>query len=58
MAEPSEESQPTPNPANMFANWTSYDGPFAEKLRLAVSNTLIKVRGRQGCCGNHGQPGC
>jgi hypothetical protein len=58
MAEPSEESQPKPNPASMFTNWTGYDGPFAEKLRLAVSNTLIKVRGRQGCCGNNGQPGC
>jgi hypothetical protein len=42
----------------MLSNWSSYDAPFAEKLRLAVSNTLIKVRGHQGCCGHHGQPGC
>ena len=58
MAEPSEESQPKPNPATMFSNWTGYDAPFAVKLRMAVSNTLTKVRGRQGCCGNHGHPGC
>jgi hypothetical protein len=56
MCEPGEESQSSPR--NMLSNWSSYDAPFAEKLRLAVSNTLIKVRSRQGCCGNHGQPGC
>ena len=56
MCEPGEESQSSPR--NMLSNWSSYDAPFAEKLRLAVSNTLIKVRGHQGCCGHHGQPGC
>jgi hypothetical protein len=42
----------------MFSNWTSYDAPFGVKLRLAVSNTLIKLRKRQSCCGHPGQPGC
>ena len=42
----------------MFSNWTSSDAPFAVKLRMAVSNTFIKLRGRQACCGNSGQPGC
>ena len=42
----------------MFSNWSTYDAPFAPKLRMAVSNTYIKVRNRQACCGNTGQPGC
>jgi len=42
----------------MFSNWSSYDAPFAEKLRLAASNTFIKFRRRQSCCGHNGQPGC
>jgi len=28
------------------------------KLRMALSNNLTKVRQRQNCCGNYGQPGC
>ena len=58
MPEPSEESQPRPNPATMFSNWTSYDAPLAEKLRMAAANTFTKFRRRQACCGNNGQPGC
>jgi hypothetical protein len=40
------------------SNWTTYEAPFATKLRMAVSNSLIKLRNRQSCCGHHGQPGC
>jgi hypothetical protein len=58
MSEPSDESRPQPHPTAMFSNWTSYDAPFAEKMRLAAANTLTKLRRRQGCCGNRGQPGC
>ena len=32
--------------------------PLGEKLRLIVSNTLLKLTKRRSCCGNHGQPGC
>jgi hypothetical protein len=42
----------------MFSNWTSCDAPFVAKLRMAASNTFIKFRRRQACCGNNGQPGC
>jgi hypothetical protein len=42
----------------MISNWASYDAPFADKLRMTVSNTFIKLRSRQACCGNPGQPGC
>jgi hypothetical protein len=42
----------------LFSNWSTYDAPFATKLRMAVSNTYLKVRNRQACCGNAGQPGC
>ena len=42
----------------MFSNWETYDAPFATKLRMAASNTFIKLRHRQACCGHPGQPGC
>ena len=42
----------------LIANWMTYDAPFAAKLRMAASNTLIKLRNHQVCRGNHGQPGC
>ena len=58
MPQPDQEPQPQSSPRAMLSNWASYDAPFAVKLRMAVSNTLIKLRKRQGCCGNHGQPGC
>jgi len=51
-------SGPRPSAKALFSNWTTYDAPFLTKLRLAVSNNLTKIRTRQGCCGNHGQPGC
>jgi hypothetical protein len=42
----------------MLSNWKTYDAPFQTKLRLAVSNNLLKIRKHQNCCGNYGQPGC
>jgi hypothetical protein len=42
----------------MFSNWSTYDAPFAVKLRMVVTNNFTKLRKRQSCCGNHGQPGC
>jgi hypothetical protein len=47
-----------PSRKAFFANWSTYDASFAVKLRMAVSNTFIKLRTHQSCCGNHGQPGC
>jgi hypothetical protein len=41
-----------------FSNWKTYEAPFATKVRLVLSNNLIKIRKRQDCCGNYGQPGC
>src|SRR6516164_3542355 len=57
MSEPGEEPRPKPDPVAFLSNWTTYDAPFATKLRMAASNTLIKLRRRQACCGNNGQPG-
>lgn len=39
-------------------NWRRSNLPFAEKLRLAARNTMIKLRNRTSCCGHHGEPGC
>ena len=53
-------SHPHPKPSfeALRANWKTYDAPFTIKVRLALSNNLIKIRKRQDCCGNYGQPGC
>ena len=40
------------------ANWRASGAPAAEKLRLALRNTWIKVRTRSDCCGHFGEPGC
>ena len=59
MSDPEQEPHSHPSPGiAMFSNWATYDAAFATKLRLAASNTMIKLRKRQGCCGHHGQPGC
>jgi hypothetical protein len=41
-----------------FTNFSTYDATFPSKVRLALANTLKKVRTGSSCCGNHGQPGC
>jgi hypothetical protein len=58
MPEPDQQPPPRSSPGAFLSNWTSYQAPFATKMRMAVANTLVKLRNRQGCCGNHGQPGC
>jgi hypothetical protein len=58
MAEPGKEPRPRPGSGAFISNWTTYDASFAAKLRMAASNTFIKLRYRQACCGHHGQPGC
>jgi hypothetical protein len=58
MTEPGQEPRPKSSPGALISNWMTYDAPFVTKLRLAASNTFIKLRYQQACCGNHGQPGC
>ena len=58
MTERDQEPRPRPSPRALVSNWASHDAPFAVKLRMAVSNTFVKLRNRQACCGNPGQPGC
>jgi hypothetical protein len=41
-----------------LTNFSTYDAPFASKVRLALANTWKKARTRSDCCGNHGEPGC
>lgn len=47
-----------PTPAAGLGNWRASPLPFSGKLKLAISNNLIKLRKRQSCCGHHGEPGC
>ena len=58
MPKSGEEPRPRSSPGALLSNWMNYDAPFAVKLRMAASNTFIKLRKRQACCGNNGQPGC
>ena len=58
MPEHSEESAAKSSLQALLSNWSTYDAPFATKLRMAASNTFIKLRKRQSCCGHPGQPGC
>jgi hypothetical protein len=53
-----EPARSRPSPAAFFSNWATYDAPFVTKVRMAASNTFLKLRKQQSCCGNHGQPGC
>jgi hypothetical protein len=55
---PEHDHEHRPSPRALFANWASYDASFGDKLRMAASNTLVKLRKRQSCCGNYGEPGC
>jgi hypothetical protein len=41
-----------------FTNFSTYDAPFATKVRLALANNWRKMRTGSSCCGNLGQPGC
>ena len=58
MPDPEQEPRSRPSPAAFLSNWATYDASFATKLRMATSNTFFKLRHRQACCGNNGQPGC
>ncbi len=58
MCDHDEAAGSRPSAKAFFANWASYDASFAAKVRMAAANTLIKMRTRQNCCGNNGQPGC
>jgi hypothetical protein len=41
-----------------FTNFSTYEGSFPTRTRLALANSWKKLRTRSGCCGNNGQPGC
>ncbi len=39
-------------------NFREYDAPFHSKLRMFFANNWTKLKRRDDCCGNDGQPGC
>ncbi|MGE5227549.1 MAG: hypothetical protein ACM3OO_11805 [Planctomycetaceae bacterium] len=41
---------------NVFTNWAESDLPLGRKLVVFSKNRAKALT--QGCCGNHGQPGC
>jgi hypothetical protein len=47
-----------PNVRVALSNWRTYDAPVGTKLRMVFTNNLTKLRTRESCCGNYGQPGC
>jgi hypothetical protein len=58
MADPEPGPRAKSSLGAAFSNWATYDAPLATKVKMVFSNNLIKLRTGQGCCGNHGQPGC
>jgi len=52
------EERPQPSLRDARTNWRASSLPFLSKLRLALRNNWTKLRTRQDCCGNYGQPGC
>jgi hypothetical protein len=53
-----EGHQHRPSPRSSWQNLTGGDMPLPLRLQRIVANTWIKVRRRQSCCGNYGEPGC
>lgn len=53
-----EQRRPKPSFGNSITNWRESELPFFTKLRLSLRNNWTKLRTRQNCCGNNGQPGC
>jgi len=41
-----------------FTNFSTYEGSFPTRTRLALANSWKKLRTGSGCCGNFGEPGC
>jgi hypothetical protein len=58
VSEPDPEPGAKPSLGAVLSNWKTYDAPFGTKLRLTFTNNWTKLRTRQNCCGNPGQPGC
>jgi hypothetical protein len=58
MCAPGEHDHPPPpDPRAAWANLRQ-PGPLGWKVGRVVANTFTKLRTRQGCCGNLGEPGC
>jgi len=47
-----------PSMRNSLTNWRESDVAFFRKLGLTLRNNWTKLRTRQNCCGNFGEPGC
>ena len=53
-----ERPKVRPSFSAVRANWRNSDLPFFGKLGAAFRNSLTKIRKRDNCCGNYGEPGC
>jgi hypothetical protein len=47
-----------PSFRNSRTNWRRSELPLLTKLGLTLRNNFTKLRRRQSCCGNYGEPGC
>lgn len=43
---------------DFFTNWSEYEGPVLEKIRLGMRNRFVATALLRGCCGHPGEPGC
>ena len=49
--------KPAPSFGDVIGNLRGADSP-ADAVRGLLSNAWIKLRRRDNCCGNYGDPGC
>ncbi len=49
--------QPKPSMGDALANLRGADRPW-QAARGFLTNSWIKLRKRDNCCGNYGDPGC
>ena len=47
-----------PSMRDSLTNWRRSGLPFFARMGLSLRNNWTKLRTRQNCCGNYGQPGC
>jgi len=51
-------SDEKPSARTALQIFREYEAPLSTKVRMAVVNTVTKIRTRKNCCGNLGEPGC
>ncbi len=52
------QERPRPSLSDALTNWRESSLPFFSRMGKTMRNNWTKLRTRQNCCGNYGEPGC